>query len=169
MNELKFLAKRPNRIEIPVGNGLKIVAERNSDPDYNQELYVGIVDADGAWIQDLVCVQNEYRYKPDGQMDWVDGSFRVMVWADKDQDDLTHEFTIPLRDDEPHWEWLTPYLDTVLEDDDADHGGTAFHGETLGDFLLGSDLNDLDVKSMDDVNRILRENGIKPIDHTGKE
>lgn len=158
-----------NRIEIPVGNGLKIVAEQNSDPDYSRELYVGIVDADGAWIQDLVCVQNEYRYKPDGQMDWVDGLFRVMVWSDPGQDDLTNEFVVPLRDDESWWGWLTPYLDTVLEDDGSDTGGTAFHGETLGDFLLGSDLSDLDVKSMDDVNRILLENGIKPIDHMGKE
>lgn len=73
------------------------------------------------------------------------------------------------RDDKSLWCWITPYLDTVLEDDGSDTGGTAFYGETLGDFLLDSDLSDLDVRSMDDVNRILRENGIKPIDHTGKE
>lgn len=151
------------RLEIPVGNGFKIVAERNSDPGYDRELYVGIVDADGAWIQDLVCVQNEYRYKDDGQMDWVDGSFRVIVWADPEQDDMTNEFVIPVREDEAYWGWLTPYLDTVLEDDGSDHGGTAFTGETLGDFLLGSDLGDMDVKSMDDVNAILKANGIKPI------
>ena len=169
MNNFKNNPPAYYRIEIPVSNGMKIVAEQNQDPAYDRELYIGIVDRDGAWIQDLVCVQNEYRYKPDGQMDWVDGSFRVMVWSDPRQDDLTDEFVVPLRDDESWWGWLTPYLDTVLEDDDADHGGTAFHGETLGDFLLGSDLSDLDVKSMDDVNRILRENGIKPIDHTGKE
>ena len=73
------------------------------------------------------------------------------------------EFVIPVREDETDWGWLTPYLDTVLEDDGSDYGGTAFAGETLGDFLLGSDISDMDVKSMDEVNDILKANGIKPI------
>lgn len=88
-----------NRIEIPVGNGLKIVAEQNSDPNYDREIYVGIEDADGAWIQDLTCIANEYKYDSDGQVEWNDGVFRVIVWSSHYTDDSTDEFTVRLRDD----------------------------------------------------------------------
>ena len=88
-----------NRIEIPITGGRKLVAEQNCDPDYSMELYVGIEDSDGSWIQDLVCVQNDYRYKPDGQLDWKDGMFRVIVWADHMSEDMTDEFVIPLWED----------------------------------------------------------------------
>ena len=88
-----------NRIEIPVGNGMKMVAEQNSDPNYARELYIGIEDADGSWIQDLACIANEYKYNNDGQVEWSDGIFRVIVWASYYQEDSTDEFTIRLRED----------------------------------------------------------------------
>lgn len=78
-------------------------------------------------------------------------------------DNNENSFVIPVREDETYWGWLTPYLDTVLEDDCSDYGGTAFAGETLGDFLLGSNLSDTDVYCMYELNTILKENGIKPI------
>lgn len=88
-----------DRVEIPLSHGLMLVAERNCDPDYDRELYVGIVDSAGAWIQDIVCVQNAYRYKNDGQLDWLDDTFKVILWGDAETDDFTQEFDIPLRSD----------------------------------------------------------------------
>ena len=98
-----------NRVEIPLSGGLKLVAEQNADPNFSRELYVGIVDSDGAWIQDLVCVQNEYRYKEDGEIEYDEDKMRVMVWNGyrmhvmawpvEPCDDITHDFTIPVRRD----------------------------------------------------------------------
>ena len=107
-----------NRVEIPISGGLKLVAEQNTDPNYSRELYVSIEDSDGAWVQDLVCVQNEYRYKEDGELEYSEDNMRVMVWSgcrmhvmafpvepcndvtpEFTIDDITHEFTIPIRKD----------------------------------------------------------------------
>lgn len=93
-----------NRIEIPIENGWKIVAEQNSDPNYSREIYVGIEDANGVWMQDLVCIQNKYQYKGFGCSDedwfkWIPGLFHVIVWGDNGADDYTDKFTIPLRED----------------------------------------------------------------------
>lgn len=155
-----------NKIEIPIGNGMKIVAEQNNDPYYDRELYVGIVDADGSWIQDLVCVRNDYRYNEDGELEWKDNSFHVVVWGDERRDDLTDEFDIKLREDlEPvdRFAWLKPYLNTVLEDDGTDYGGTSFAGETVCDFLIESCIDDCELNCLDDLNEVLIANGIKPV------
>ena len=47
----------------------------------------------------------------------------------------------------------------VLEDDDSPYGGTAFTGETVGDFLEDNDEFD----SIEELNDVLMECGIKPI------
>lgn len=55
----------------------------------------------------------------------------------------------------------------VLEDDNSGYGGTAFYGETLGDFLdeldpddIGKDPNKLTIR---EINRLLKECGIRSI------
>ena len=47
-----------NRITIELPKGLKLVAERNIDPEYQNEIYVGIETPDGIWHQDLVVIRN---------------------------------------------------------------------------------------------------------------
>ena len=61
--------------------------------------------------------------------------------------------------------WYIPenVLNTVLEDDGTPNGGTAFAGERVVDFLLSANVNDGDIKSMDDLNELLELNGIKPV------
>lgn len=52
-------------------------------------------------------------------------------------------------------------LDTVLEDDDTPYGGVSCSGETVFDFLLS--IGDDQIKTLNDLNDALRENGIKPV------
>lgn len=85
-----------NRIEIPLVFGMKLVAEANEDPEFAQEIYVGIEDKDGVWIQDLAVIQKSYHFKPDGQIDWSDDLFNVLVYADQNREDYTHKHIIPL-------------------------------------------------------------------------
>lgn len=49
-----------NRITIELPKGLKLVAERNIDPEYQNEIYVGIETPDGIWHQDLAVIRNAY-------------------------------------------------------------------------------------------------------------
>ena len=56
---------------------------------------------------------------------------------------------------------IKPYLNVELEDDSSPYGGTAFAGETLSDFLY--EINDESITTMKQVNKALKECGIKPI------
>lgn len=81
-----------NRITIELPKGLKLVAERNIDPEYQNEIYVGIETPDGIWHQDLVVIRNAVNWNP--------GKFEVLVYANKDDVDYTNIFSVELRDDE---------------------------------------------------------------------
>ncbi|HGA0824736.1 TPA: hypothetical protein ACGQOI_001657 [Streptococcus agalactiae] len=66
---------------------------------------------------------------------------------------------------------LDPRLDIELVDDDTEHGGTSFAGETLGDFLLGDEetqeyglAETISGANRQIINEILSECDIKPID-----
>lgn len=52
-----------NRITIELPKGLKLVAEQNIDPEYQNEIYVGIETPDGIWHQDLVVIRNAYSMR----------------------------------------------------------------------------------------------------------
>ena len=51
------------RIVIPLANGLQLVAEQNTDPSFDKELFIGITDGNGVWWQDLAVVRNAYTYE----------------------------------------------------------------------------------------------------------
>lgn len=53
------------------------------------------------------------------------------------------------------------YLDIELEDDETSHGGISFIGETVCDFLSECDVQ---INSLEELNKLLKENGIKPIE-----
>lgn len=86
-----------NRITIPLQNGFSLVAERNSDPNYSREIFIGIIDKSGVWCQDLAIVRNSYTYDSNWDVNWKDGEFDVLVYSDENNEDFTHDFTIGMR------------------------------------------------------------------------
>lgn len=82
-----------NRIVIPLPNGFKLVAEQNDDPTYSREIFIGIMDRNGVWYQDLAIVRNAYTYDGD-KVKWKEEEFEVLVYSDEDNEDFTHEFSI---------------------------------------------------------------------------
>ena len=84
-----------NRIVIPLGNGYRLIAERNVG-DYGREIYIGIADENDRWLQDLALVRNAYTY--DGNtVVWDDRKFEVAVWSNPESEDYTDHFEIPLN------------------------------------------------------------------------
>lgn len=57
---------------------------------------------------------------------------------------------------------MKKYGGIELKDDNTDKGGVAFKGETLQDFL--DDLADENIETLDDVNDVLKDNRIQPIE-----
>lgn len=91
--------QRNDRIVIPLTNGFSLVACRNDDPNYDRELYVGIVDGDGVWYQDLAVVRQAYQIG-DEDIEWKDKEFNVLVYGDKMSEDYTHSFDISLYEED---------------------------------------------------------------------
>ena len=90
--------KKNNRIEINLGGGLKLVAERNSNSNYDREIMIGL-ESKGGWMQDLALVRPGYTYETDdqyeyGKIKWKNDAFDVLVWADSKNDDITNYFEI---------------------------------------------------------------------------
>lgn len=56
---------------------------------------------------------------------------------------------------------LDKILNIELEDDETPYGGTSFRGETVFDFLCC--FNDDEFDSIEELNKALKECGIKPI------
>lgn len=88
-----------NSIVIELSNGYKLVAEQNSDPSYNKEIFVGIFDANGVWHQDLAIIRSSYIIDED-KVCWKDNQFDVLVYSDKDNEDFTDDFSIGLHEPE---------------------------------------------------------------------
>ncbi len=83
------------KIVIELPNGLKLVAERNTDKAFANEIFIGIMDGE-VWHQDLAIVRNSYGISEDGKTQWKDGEYEVIVFGDKDDEDYTHKFEIGL-------------------------------------------------------------------------
>ena len=89
-----------NRIAIELPKGLKLVAEQNVNPEYQNEIYVGIETSDGIWHQDLVVIRNAYFIDDNLVVNWNPDKFEILVYANKDGEDYTNKFSVELRDDE---------------------------------------------------------------------
>ena len=90
--------KNNNRIEINLGGGLKLVAERNPDSNFDREIFIGL-EHNGGWMQDLALVRPEYTWEGEegneyGNPKWRNDLFEVLVWADRNKEDWTDSFTI---------------------------------------------------------------------------
>lgn len=87
-----------NRIEMELNDGDKLVAEVNPNKPF-REIFIGIKNKDGVWVQDLACVGQDYEINDDLTISNVDNFYKIRVWADHKSDDLTHSFLIPRCDD----------------------------------------------------------------------
>lgn len=83
------------KIKIPVGNGAYLVAEAGCS-DFPREIYIGLVNDNDMWLQDLAIVRQTYNLpsSDDENIRYVDGEYQVLVFADKDNEDYTHKFDI---------------------------------------------------------------------------
>lgn len=97
--ELKQLLNENNRIELPIANGHKFVCERSIDPEYPNEFFVGIEDKDGVWIQDFAIIRQRYNYNENGEVEYDDDNFEILVFGDDENEDYTDKFNIALRKD----------------------------------------------------------------------
>lgn len=88
-----------NRIAIELPKGLKLVAEQNVNPEYQNEIYVGIETSDGIWHQDLAVIRNAYFIDDNLVVNWNPYKFEILVYANKDDEDYTNKFSVELRDD----------------------------------------------------------------------
>lgn len=84
------------KIEIEIGDGFKLVAEQNADQIYGREIFIGVVDKNGVWVQDLAAVRNAYDYSSNYAPEWKDKEFDILVWHDEDNEDYTDEFSVRL-------------------------------------------------------------------------
>lgn len=90
--------KNDNRIEINLGNGLKLVAERNTDSNYDREIFIGL-EHNGVWKQDLALVRPEYTYDHSddaeyGDIIWRNDMFEVLVWGNPNDEDWMNSYQI---------------------------------------------------------------------------
>lgn len=83
------------KIVIDLPNGYKLVAEQNSDPNFSKEIFVGVIDPNGVWNQDLAIIRPSYKYDGDTPV-WSQDKFDILVYADKDNEDFTDDFTVEL-------------------------------------------------------------------------
>lgn len=85
-----------DRIVIPLANGFWLVAEQNPDPTYSHEIFVGVIDKNGVWHQDLAVIRNSYVIDDWCHVVWQKDKFEVLVYGDEYNEDYTHEFKIGL-------------------------------------------------------------------------
>lgn len=84
------------QISTDLPNGTKLVAEVSRNPNCPYELYVGIKNKHGVWIQDLAIV----RSSDDEGDTWNDGTCEVLVYGDGFSEDYTNKFKIDLYKEE---------------------------------------------------------------------
>lgn len=88
---------KAQKIIINLPNGYKLVAKQNPDPAYKNEIFIGVLDPDCIWCQDLAIVRNGYSFDSEtGDPVWKSDRFEILVYADKDNEDYTNEFVVGL-------------------------------------------------------------------------
>ena len=85
------------KIKIDLGFAT-LVAERGNDEGY-KEIFIGLEDKNGAWLQDLAIVGQKYHYDLDSNVVNEKG-INVMVYSDVNDEDYTHKFDIDIYEEE---------------------------------------------------------------------
>lgn len=88
------------RLELPLEDGRKLVAEGPLDPNFPHELAVGLVDKEGIWEQDLVVVRQSYRLDGSKVIYENGAPFDIYVYANKDNEDWTDNFVVDQWEEE---------------------------------------------------------------------
>lgn len=57
-------ALKEYEIVIPLPSESYLVATSNRYPFHNTDIFIGLVDKNGRWFQDLACVRNAYDIDP---------------------------------------------------------------------------------------------------------
>ena len=78
-----------NELKIVLPNGYKLVAERSTNPDFPNEIYVYIEDAGGGVAQDLTLVK----------YDEISKLFAIYVWGDENSEDYTEKYTVGIYEE----------------------------------------------------------------------
>ena len=78
-----------NKLKIVLPNGYKLVAERSTNPDFPNEMYIYIEDTEGVVWQDLTLV----RY------DEISKLFAIYVWDNENSDDYTKKYTVGIYEE----------------------------------------------------------------------
>lgn len=85
------------RMEMDLGFAT-LVVERGADKDY-KEIFIGLEDKDGMWIQDIAVIGQKYHYDEDCKV-VHDKGINVLVYADANNEDYTNEFKIDIYEEE---------------------------------------------------------------------
>ena len=86
-----------DKIKIDLGFAV-LVAENGIDNNY-REIYLSLEDKNGAWLQDLAIVGQQYHY--DEELNVVnDRGIDVKIYADSNNKDFTDEFGINIYEEE---------------------------------------------------------------------
>ena len=85
------------KIKIDLGFAT-LVAEKGTDENYN-EIFIGLEDKNGCWLQDLAIVGQKYHYTDDTEV-VQDKGIDIRVYADKDNEDYTHHFEVGVYEEE---------------------------------------------------------------------
>jgi len=89
--------QKTQRIKIPLGNNLNLVAEQNGG-DWDREIFIFLETDKEEFVQDLAMVGQDYYIK--GQTPtWVKDRFDIRLWKNAESDDVTDVETICLRPD----------------------------------------------------------------------
>ena len=98
--EKKFTGRKEERIEVDLGNDLKLVAAINAFP-YDKEINV-FVEKNGVFLQDLTWISPEHKLVVDGDnlyRNYLNDCFSVKVFEDPNSEDYTKENLISLYGD----------------------------------------------------------------------
>ena len=87
------------RIEIPLDNGDKLVVEQSADRRYPREVYIGVEDKKGVWLQDLAVVRQKSEIK-DGDLQYIKDRYEILVYSDENYENYTHQFVVKRHEEE---------------------------------------------------------------------
>lgn len=86
-----------DKIKIDLGFAT-LVAEKGADNNY-REIYLGLEDKNGVWLQDLAIIRQKYHYDEDSNVINEKG-IDVMVYSDANDEDYTNKFDIDIYEEE---------------------------------------------------------------------
>lgn len=85
------------RIAINLPNGFRLVAEQNQDPNFQNEIHIGIETVEGVWLQNLAIVRNAYSVGDNLTVMWSPDILEVLIYTNEKAEDYTNKFPISIN------------------------------------------------------------------------